>query len=159
MIRALDDDGNAFASTSTTSDGTYRMTLGPGTIRVMALSPAAFTRAKPITLREGDNRLDLELDLAGSIAGIVVDHAQRPVAGVAIHAECTGCSESDGGDDITRADGAFTVRALSGGGVYTLRMVRNGQEVHAREVPAVAVRDGAHHVTGVRVELAPAPSP
>jgi protocatechuate 3,4-dioxygenase beta subunit len=143
-------------------DGRFRLAgLAPGTYLVGAesIEAGAFTRDAPLTLAEGDVRADLTLDLelAGAVAGVVVDEAGAPVAGARVELSLVG--GRDYGWDVTGADGSFEANALSGGGEYQI-------EVHPAQTPdltyrpaggrapRVAVRDGRSRVTGVRVVVA-----
>jgi hypothetical protein len=99
----------------------------------------AFAR-RDVTLLPGDNTLDLELDLAGSIAGTVVDADGHPHAGIAVHA----ARGEDIGDAVADADGRFEIGALAGGGAYTL-------SINRQPIATVDLRDGDSHVTGVEL--------
>jgi Carboxypeptidase regulatory-like domain/WD domain, G-beta repeat len=145
------------ATVVTNATGDYEfldLAAGPIHLAAQNLDVGAFVRPRAMTLVSGDNRADLDLDLAGSISGRVVDESGQPVVGVHVHAECSGCAEGDLGDATTKADGSFELKALMGGGVYTLTALDIGIEEHL--IPAapgqapIAVRDGNDHVKGVR---------
>lgn len=63
---------------------------------------------------DGPTHLDVELDAAASIAGVVVDEHDQPVAGAAVSFE----SPHDFSDGTTDARGRFRVCCLTGGASY-----------------------------------------
>ncbi len=156
-------EGAALAYGRTGGDGRYELTgLEVGTYGVGADSEAlgAFAADKPVVLAGGEIRegVDLELDLAGQIAGTVVDERGAPVAGVFVSFSLVG--GADWGRDQTTADGSFVARGLSGGGDYEPE-VRPSEDSPATMRPArgtkyprVAVRDGTTQVSGVRITVA-----
>jgi WD40 repeat protein len=158
-MRVLDTNHAALSS----SDGHYAPDqLMAGTIKVLAVTQdrMAFARPRELTLGAGDNALDLELDISGSISGRVVDVRGVALAGVAVHAECVGCREADGGDAVTNPDGAFTIGALLGGSYrLTVRAASTSgrepvDEFRLRSPSEFVVSDASAHVAGVRLELA-----
>jgi hypothetical protein len=156
-VIATEHDGAPIATVVTNATGDYELldlSAGPIQLTAQSVRVGAFARARAVTLASGDNRDDLELDLAGSISGRVVDESGQPVAGVHIHADCSGCADNDSGDDTSTADGSFELRALMGGGAYTLHALDIGIEEHlippAPGQAPIAVKDGNDHVKEVR---------
>jgi len=152
------------AGTSTESDHDGRYTLRglpAGTLEIYAESQrvGAFTRSPSVTVAKGEQRtgVDVVLDLSGSIAGIVVDQNDAPVAGVFLRFSLL--HGRDFGLATTADDGSFTARSLSGGGeyVYEVRQRAGSALSYApasgKRYPPIAVRDGQSHVTGVRVKI------
>jgi hypothetical protein len=156
VMVAVTAEGVGLVATKTDENGDYELAeiqVGKMLLGAQSLRAGAFTHYHKVTLHAGDNRIDLDLELAGSIAGHVVDPRGQPVAGVHVHGECAGCSEADSGDDTTGPDGSFELRALSGGGAYTLQAFTAGTEHPLPSAPdqqPIAVRDGKQHVTGAR---------
>jgi hypothetical protein len=146
------------------ANGRFEITdLPAGTYNLGAISDEAqaftATGGATVALADGDVRDDVVLELDGSaaIAGLVVDQADRPVAGVFVQYvhERTG--------DLCRAttadDGAFRCGMMTGGGRYA-PVVRPSREseVHFAGVaalPAVELVDARSEVTGqvLRVRL------
>jgi hypothetical protein len=144
------------------ADGRYTIRgVGAGTHEIYAESKrvGAFTRDRTVTVTAGEDKtgVDIELDLAGSIAGVVVDQDGAPVPGVFLSFSLV--RGKDFGSATTADDGTFTARALSGGGdyVYEVRQ-RDGSAIvlppaTGKRFPPVAVENGQTHVTGVRVQI------
>ncbi len=159
--RVNTEGGNGGASTLSAFDGSYVLRgIQPGTFRIYSESNrlGAFTRSQPITLAKGDHKtgVDIELDLAGSIAGVVVDQNEAPVAGVFLSFSLL--HGRDFGSATTADDGSFMVRGLSGGGdyLYEVRERDGGTLTYppaGKRHPPIAVFDGKSHVTGARVKI------
>jgi hypothetical protein len=148
----------------TTSDGEGAFVISnikPGTYNVGGDSQrlGAFTKGPSIELAAGEQRtgVDVELELAGAISGIVVDQNYAPVPGVFVSFSLL--HGRDFGIATTSDDGTFHARTLSGGGEYTY-------EVHASQrspiafraagsVPfaPVTVKDGTTSVEGLRIRI------
>jgi hypothetical protein len=148
-----------------THDGAYELELKPGTYKLGAQSDevGAFARERPIEVVEGDQRLDLNLDLGASVSGKVVDEDGHPVEGAVVVFQCDALKDS--GHAFAAADGTFTARSMSGGGDYRIqvaRHVRTGPLPFAGgEPPTVHLDDGRSQVSGVNlvVKLPPASPP
>ena len=143
-------------------DGRYEIRdVVAGTYRVYAESKreGAFTQGPTVIVTKGENRtgVDIEMELAGSIAGVVVDQNDAPVAGVVVTFSLL--AGRDFGFATTAEDGTFKATALSGGGeyVYQVQPSQRSSITHPPAVgkrhPPIAVRDGATHVTGVRIKI------
>lgn len=154
--------GRSSAMTTTDADGRFVLReLRAGSYRVYAESKrvGAFTRGPLVTIREAEQKagVEVELDLAGSIAGKVVDQTGAPVAGA--HLRFSLIQGRDFGAATTADDGTFRVAALSGGGEYMFE-VRPTAHSTLRFRPAkgtrftpVALRDGHSRVTGVQIAV------
>jgi len=145
---------SAVATATSTADGSYTIdgaTAGLAQIDAQSVAVGAFAAPRPIRLVEGDNAADIELDLAGTIAGVVADAAGKPAGGVQLHAECEG--GGDHGDDTTAADGTFTITSLSGGCAYVLTSPDATRALDRHT--SIKVKDGADHVTGVQLVMHP----
>ncbi len=145
----------------TGADGSFEISMLPlGAIEVGAVSVAtgAFTQDRPLELAAGENHLDLDLELAATLAGAIVDAKGAPRVGLHVHADCIDCAQNDSGDAVTTATGDFAMRALSGGGHYAISVTDNADEriAYAPLAPLapIAVADGKAHVTGLRVAVA-----
>ncbi|MFT3694172.1 MAG: carboxypeptidase regulatory-like domain-containing protein [Kofleriaceae bacterium] len=118
------------ARTVSAEDGSYHLTnLEPGEYALYAeLQGVAFTRNRKVTVKADDKiTYDLDLDLAGTIHGVVVDQNDRPVYGANVSFSLSG--DQDYGNAMTHDDGSFSATAMAGGGSYF-----------------VQVRDREHHV-------------
>jgi hypothetical protein len=144
------------------ADGRYVLHgVEPGTYEVYAESHrvGAFTRDQYVTVVAGEDQtgVDVELDLAGSISGVVFDQNGAPVPGVFLSFSLV--HGTDFGSATTADDGTFTARALSGGGDYVYEVRQRDQASLAlppasgKRHPPVTVKDGQTHVTGVRVQI------
>jgi serine/threonine protein kinase len=103
------------------SQGAFELAdLVGDSVDLRANTDRAFTHARRFPLHPGDNEVTIDLDLAASITGRVVDGSGAPLAGVHVHAECIGCAADDSGDANTDENGAFDIGALAGGGHYAL---------------------------------------
>jgi Carboxypeptidase regulatory-like domain len=159
-VSVVGADGSPLAKARTTADGAFNFVGLPATgVQVVATSLAvgAFALPRAVRLHVGQNRVDIELDLAGSIAGQLVDSMGYPIAKAHVHVECSGCADQDSGDDTTRDDGGFSIGALLGGGTYVINAT--GQDGAALEPmpeqPPIRVKDGSDHVAGVRFVVKP----
>jgi hypothetical protein len=144
------------------ADGRFTLRgLQAGTYNVYAQSErvGAFTQGPRVTLGDAENMtgVEVEMELAGSIAGVVVDQNDAPVAGV--HLSFSLLHGEDGGQATTGDDGTFKASALSGGGdyIYEIRSATAAQiELHpvdGKRFPPIAVKDGNTQVTGVRIKV------
>jgi hypothetical protein len=143
------------------ADGRFALRgLQAGTYNVYAQSErvGAFTQGPRITLADAEVKtgVEVEMELAGSIAGVVVDQNDAPVAGV--HLRFSLLNGEDGGQATTGEDGTFRATALSGGGdyVYEVRPAAAGIEIRpadGKRFPPIAVKDGNTQVTGVRIKV------
>jgi eukaryotic-like serine/threonine-protein kinase len=158
-VRILDTN-HVVLSSKTGEYAFDSLSVGTGKVWSVTSDRTAFTRPHSVVLKNGDNIFDLELDLAASIEGQLVDHQGHGVGGVPLHAECGACSvpdagvDSDGGDDVTDADGRFSIGGLSGGGTYTFSTGAGFTSKLLAPIPTV-VKNGDDHVTGVRLQFAP----
>jgi RNA polymerase sigma-70 factor (ECF subfamily) len=132
----------------------------PGTHQVMAQHDeiGAFTEGKKVTVGPGDEReVNLELDLAATITGTVVDEQDRPVQGAFIRwtHETTG----DLGKAITDAHGRYRCSAMTGGGRYRASVYANTSEqslfpaADRSPYPVVDLEDGNSLLEGIRVAI------
>lgn len=141
------------------AEGRYRLDgLQPGTWRVRASSEAAGActySGTRVTLSAGDDvRADVELELAATISGVVVDEQGAPVRGVMVEYRQR---DSDFGRGGTDAQGRFTCTAMSGGGDYVARVFPpswSNPFRAARPFPVVKLADGRSQVEGVRLVIA-----
>jgi hypothetical protein len=150
----------------TKSDATGHFTLRdvpPGAHRIYAESKrlGVFTPGPTITVAAGEQRTDVavEMDLAGSIAGVVVDQDGQPVSGAVVTFSLV--HGKDHGTATTAEDGTFVATGLSGGGEYVYDVVardaifsfRHYTPADGKRFAPVAVRDGQTHVTGLRARV------
>lgn len=144
----------------TRADGTYEFAgLDAGAHEVHAEGANAFARAKAITVAKGQrlDGVDIELDLAAEIAGVVVDQRGHPVGGVAVIFEMG--PKVDWGFATTDDDGTFVAGAMSGGGSYavTVKPDRSSpielEPAPGTRFPTVPLADGRSRATDVRIAV------
>jgi hypothetical protein len=161
---AKDDNRTFGRGGSETSDADGRFTLsglGPGTYSLYAESKrvGAFTRGPEVVLGDGETKtgVEVEMELAGSIAGTVVDQANTPVSGV--HIRFSLVQGQDFGDATTDDDGKFKATALSGGGEYSYEVTGNSSSniefaaADGKPFAPIPVKDGNTQVTDVVIKL------
>jgi hypothetical protein len=150
------------ASAITDADG--RFVLGrllAGTYRVYAESKrvGAFTQGPEVTIADAEAKKGVEVDmnLAGAIAGTVVDQSNVPVSGVQLRFSLL--HGTDFGQATTAEDGTFKATALSGGGDYTYEvrgMTASDipfRSADGKRFPPISVKDGNTQVTGVVIKI------
>jgi protocatechuate 3,4-dioxygenase beta subunit len=149
--------------TPTDADGKYEFRGVPaGTYSILTGNDTAFTRGETITVGGSEERvLDLELDLAGTIAGVVVDRDDKPVAGVCVvwQNESTG----DVGRAITDSLGRYRCGSMTGGGTYRASVVPSwpfGPGTQAPyptadggPYPTLGVKDGTTTIEGIKLAI------
>jgi hypothetical protein len=143
------------------SDGRFvlrGLAAGEHTVYAESQREGAFTRGPKVVVAKDEERagVDVALDLTASIAGRVVDQGGAPVGSAALRFSLL--HTSDFGTATTADDGTFLARALSGGGsyIYEVRDQPGGiayRPVAGKRFPAIAVRDGNDHVTGMIVRV------
>jgi Carboxypeptidase regulatory-like domain/PDZ domain len=148
------------AQTTSDANGHYELhDLEHGTHQIYAESRriGSFASGPSVALDSGETKtgVDIELDLSGSIAGIIVDQDDAPVGGATL--DFSLLHGSDTGSATTADNGSFTVNALSGGGSYGY--VVHGPTkamyptVDGKRLHPIEVRDAHTHVTGVRIRV------
>lgn len=113
----------ARARTTSAPDGSYHLTnLAPGDVEIYAeLADVAFTRNRKVTVKPDEHvTYDIELDLAGTIHGVVVDQNDAPIPGA--HVSFSKLGDRDYGNAVTRQDGSFSATAMAGGGEYFMQV-------------------------------------
>lgn len=152
----------ANASDTTDAEGRYVLrNVAAGTHELYASSElvGAFTNTPKVTIAAGEQKtnVDIVLDYSSSIAGVVVDQNDAPVAGVFVAFSLL--RGRDFGSATTADDGSFTARTMSGGGEYGYEVRQNEESplvyapVTGRRHPPIAVKDGQTRITGVRIKV------
>ncbi len=147
---------------TTDASGHYEIgDLQPETYSVSAQATriGAFTKPRSVKVDNGEHKtaVDFELDLSASIAGVVVDQNDAPVAGVVVQFSLL--HDSDFGIATTGDDGTFTATAMSGGGEYVYQVQRGSdastpfRSADGKRFPLVALKDGTTHLTGLRIKI------
>lgn len=144
----------------TKTDGTYEIGgLEAGSYQIGAQTENAFARKRTVAIAKGQRLegIDIELDLAGEVSGVVVDQRGDPVAGVAVVFELG--KRVDFGFATSEEDGSFVAGAMSGGGTYkvTVKPTR-WSPVELRPAPGtsfppVTLADGTSRATGIRLAV------
>ncbi|HUQ01679.1 MAG TPA: carboxypeptidase regulatory-like domain-containing protein [Kofleriaceae bacterium] len=132
--------------------------IAPGTHELYgeSIQDGAFSRGPTVTVEQGADLKGVAIDLAlaGSIAGTVVDQHGTPVSGAYLSFQLV--KGGDFGESTTAEDGTFEARALSGGGPYRVSIMASRRSslrflpVEGDDFPLVDVAGGDSHVTGVR---------
>lgn len=141
------------------ADGRYEFDgVVAGSYSLMAESADAFNMPTKINVGPREERvLDLELDLAASIAGTVVDRAGHPVKGVVVRwrDEKTG----DVGRCTTDSQGRYRCVAMSGDGTYSsavfpsFDMQTPFPTADGGPYPVRELKDGSSSIQDVRIAI------
>ena len=107
------------------ADGSFVLAgLGAGTYELTAAAPG-FTKGRIKAVAGADN-VDLTVDAAGSLTGLVVEEGDRPVEGFHLHAEPQAASQRAWENDRQKAvgspDGRFLLEDLTEG-AYVLQVL------------------------------------
>ena len=138
-------------------DGTYRAEgLHPGTLNFFAdsVETGSFGTVENLKLAAGEDKLvDIELQFAGRVQGVVVDENDKPVPMVFVRMLN---AEGDVGHSTTNAKGEFDAPQMSGGdyraSVYPSPMAGQPFEPAAGEEFVIKVpKDGV--VTGIKLAI------
>ncbi len=157
-LRMIGTDRSWGGWARTKPDGVFELRgVEPGSYEIRAQSESGFARGVPITVARGQHidGVNIELDLAGEISGIVVDQRGAPVAGVAVVFELE--PKVDFGFATTEEDGTFVAGAMSGGGTYSVTVRANRGSPVALEpapgtsFPTVSLTDGRSRATDIRL--------
>jgi protocatechuate 3,4-dioxygenase beta subunit len=129
-------------------------TLGAGSDEV-----GAFSLGGKITLAAGEEKtFDMEMDMAGTIAGTVVDKDGKPVAGVYVRwmHEKTG----DQGRAMTNAKGEYRCGAMTGGGKYKAAVFPSASQQQVpyptatgAPYPEIDVKDGKTVIENITIAI------
>ena len=118
----------------------------------------AFTEGTSITITAGEERVvDLELDLAATISGVVVDQHNRPVPNVFVR--WTHEKTGDLGKSITDARGRFRCASMTGGGKYRAAVYATVAEqgafptVDGKPYPVLELANGRSTIEGVELAI------
>lgn len=128
--------------TKTDATGAYVLELpaGPGQLSASDYSQKAFA-FRPIEVSSGEDKtMDVELDSAGEVIGVVADEAGAPVAGVYMRLDLMDNGGGDMCESITDANGQFDCALLIGG------------EYRATVTPSPGARQGFAPATGGRFD-------
>lgn len=134
------------------SEGTYELQGGSDEL-------GAFNLPIKVTVAEGEQKsVDIELDMAGSIAGTVVDKEGKPVQGVFVR--WMHQATADLGRCVTDARGDYQCGAMTGGGTYRAAVFPSSDvqgvpypTANGAPYPAVDVADGKSHVQGIQIAI------
>jgi hypothetical protein len=150
-----------FSRARSESDGRFALVaIHPGEHELYADSSqlGAFNRGPTVSVTAGKDvsGVTIDLALAGSVEGVVVDQHGEPVAGAFLSFSLGG---RDFGESTTTDNGMFKARAMSGGGEYQVTIMASRQSsirflpANGDDFPPVHLADGDSHVTGVRYEV------
>ena len=145
----------------TDAEGRYEMPgLPAGTYELFATSDDAGAYAKPTKFALGANEtktLDFELDLAGEIAGTVVDADGKPVPRVFVR--WIEDKTQDQGYAVTDAAGRYRCKQMAGGGTYRSQVFANAETTTpfppapGTSYPTQEVKDGASVVENIEIAI------
>ena len=139
------------------SGGDYRVEgISPGELNLLADSEEykAFARVEHLEIAAGEDKLlDIELEYAGRVKGLVVDESGKPVPAVYVRMFN---DEGDMGQSMTNAKGEFDAGSMSGGeyraSVYPSPMAGQPFESAAGDQFIIKVpKDGT--VNGVKLAI------
>jgi len=149
--------------TPTDVDGNYEFRGVPaGTYTILTGNDTAFTRGQTISVSGTEQRvLDLELDQAGTIAGVVVDRDGKPVAGVGVLWENPAIG--DVGRAITDSMGRYRCGSMTGGGTYRASVLPSYPSGPGTQTPyptadggpypTLNLKDGTTTIEGVKLAI------
>ncbi|HEX7704364.1 MAG TPA: carboxypeptidase regulatory-like domain-containing protein, partial [Kofleriaceae bacterium] len=116
-----------------------------------------FANGPTVALENGETKTgaDVEINLSGSIAGVVVDQNDAPVSGASLEFRLV--HGIDSGSATTAEDGSFKANALSGGGSYSY-IVRGPAwaaypTTDGKRSRPIEVHDAHTHVAGLRIRV------
>jgi len=150
-VNVMDPD-STFGATSD-GDGHYRLEgVSPGAHLIEAAHKSYPPARRQLTVRAGDNALDLTLEEGGAqISGRVLDQSGAPLAGARVYLRREEWRPIDPASGMSGADGSFTLSGVQDG-VYQLFADKQGF-ARSREGKLIAV-DG-NPVGGIEVRLTP----
>lgn len=145
----------------TDADGSYELAgVQPGSHRIGADSEELGTMMDhvPVTVAAGEIRtVDLEMDLAATISGVVVDQHGRPVQGVFV--KWTNEQTGDLGKSVTDARGRYRCSAMTGGARYRAAVFATSSQrapyptADSGPYPSVELKDGKAVIDQVRIAI------
>lgn len=132
--------------------GTYELQAGSDEL-------GAFNMPVKVTVADGEQKsVDIELDMAGSIAGTVVDKEGKPVPGVFVR--WMHQASGDLGRCMTDAKGHYQCGAMTGGGTYRAAVFPSSDvqgipypTANGAPYPSVDVADGKSHIEGIQIAI------
>jgi 5-hydroxyisourate hydrolase-like protein (transthyretin family) len=165
VVAAFDNIGFLVGTTSTFSNGTYRLVLPPAAYRVIAYDPQVryatvfaggapnFESIKPVTISvDSDNGLDFVLTRGTLVSGVVFDDSHDAVAGVEVDAfdlsqnrVASATSASDGSFRMALIPGSYKFMAVDPAGRY--RSSYMGGSTFATATTIVVDATGAPRLT------------
>ncbi|MCW5805663.1 MAG: carboxypeptidase regulatory-like domain-containing protein [Deltaproteobacteria bacterium] len=147
---------------TTDADGKYEfvgVAAGEYELYAETTDIGAFAHPSKVTLGDNEDRtVDIELDQAGAIAGVVVDKEGKPVPGV--HVRWTHEVTGDQGRAMTDARGKYRAGAMTGGGKYrsgvyaTATSTTPYPTADGAPYPSLEVKDAATTLEDVRLAIA-----
>jgi protocatechuate 3,4-dioxygenase beta subunit len=119
----------------------------------------AFSMGGKITLAAGEEKtFDMEMDMAGTIAGTVVDGSGKPVAGV--YVRWMHEKSGDQGRALTNAKGEYRCGAMTGGGKYKAAVFPSADQqrvayptANNAPYPEIEVKDGKTVIEGITIAI------
>lgn len=143
------------------ADGHYEMVgVPPGSHRIAADNEELGTMmdSTSVTVAAGEVRTqDLEMNLAATISGAVVDQDDRPVKGVFV--KWTNEKTGDLGKSVTDAQGRYRCGAMTGGAPYRAAVFATSSQqapyptADGGQYPVVQLADGKSVVDGARIAI------
>lgn len=152
---------NPGGSAITDGDGKYMFEgMVPGSYDLMASSDelGAFKQPTKVSITTGEEKeVDLELDMAGTISGTVVDKEGRPVTGVLVR--WVNDKTGDRGEGNTDRQGRYRCGAMTGGGSYRAAVYPSSYLAvpyptrDGAAYPTVDVKDGTTTVENIQIAI------
>ena len=143
-------------------DGRYEfrgLTAGTHRINASGDDVGAFANPVKVELAAGEERsgVDIELDLAGTIAGVVVDQQGKPVKGVFV--QWIDDKTGDLGRSFTDAQGRYRCAQMIGGARYRAAVFPDATTqtpfptADGKPYPVLEVKDGTTVIEGIRLAI------
>ena len=162
------------------AEGRFRLPVGDGEVRIQAAAAGHMPGAQPAGRSAAARPLEVLLELAGSISGMVVDGGGRPVGGAEVRARSADSWGSEADRSLrSGADGSFRFAGLPAKALYEVTARREGSAPATGvagpalpDRPAPPLRlvltagatlrgrvagEGGAPVTGARLALVPSP--
>ncbi len=163
-VLAYDSSGQFVTATSTQADGSYALTVSPGTYKVSFQATglqsqyynnkSSLASADPVTVTSGQHTTGIDAALigGGTITGTITDASTHlPVAGVSVSAYAPG--DQYGTGTTTDANGRYTISGLHAGSFYVTAYGFNYAQTTYPSMVSVTV---GQTTSGIDIAIQPA---
>ncbi|MDE0804975.1 MAG: carboxypeptidase regulatory-like domain-containing protein, partial [Acidimicrobiales bacterium] len=132
------DEQSGIEVATSAADGSYVLDgLDPGDYLVFASADGYVEGFAPVTVASATETVDLALDPAATLTGVVADAGGVPASGAAVFAE-TVDQEDMLGETLTEDDGTFRIEGVPAGDVVVTALGSRGSDVATTSLVAEA---------------------